>query len=50
MGVYSDEINHLIPVLLIGRWDENKEGDRKIIGLLEGESYETYSEKINGWS
>lgn len=47
--VFSDEINHLIPVLLIGRWDENKEGDRKIIAQLSGESYETYSEKLNKW-
>lgn len=46
---FSDEINHLIPVLLIGRWDENKEGDRKILEKLAGESYETYSEKLYKW-
>lgn len=46
---YQDKINELIPVLLIGRWDETKEGDRKVLEQLSGESYETYSERLYKW-
>jgi hypothetical protein len=47
--VVSDEINQLVPALLIGRWDENKEGDKKIVAKLAGENYESYSEKLYKW-
>src|SRR5690606_23155713 len=46
---YQDKINELIPVLLIGRWDETKEGDRKVLEQLSGESYETYSVRLYKW-
>ncbi|MEQ8623848.1 MAG: hypothetical protein RJQ00_08560 [Vicingaceae bacterium] len=46
---YQDKVIEIIPALLIGRWDENKEGDRKIIGQLAGESFATYSEKLYKW-
>lgn len=47
--VVSDDINQLVPALLIGRWDEIKEGDRKVLEQLSGESYDTYSEKLYKW-
>lgn len=46
---YQDKIHELIPVLLIGRWDETKEGDLKVIEKLSGISYDTFSEKLYKW-
>lgn len=46
---YQDKINEIIPALLIGRWDENKEGDRKVLEQISGESYDVYSEKLYKW-
>jgi len=46
---YQDEINKIIPALLIGRWDETKEEDRKIVEQISGESYLAYSEKLYKW-
>ncbi len=46
---YQDKAIEIIAALLVGRWDENKEGDRKIIAQFAGESYETYSQKIYKW-
>lgn len=46
---YQDKIHELIPILLLGRWDETKEGDRKVLEQLSGESYDTYSEKLYKW-
>lgn len=45
----SNNITELVPLLLIGRWDETKEGDRKIIERLSGTDYETYSQKLSKW-
>ncbi|MDR3716713.1 MAG: hypothetical protein P4L51_28230 [Puia sp.] len=39
----------LLPALFLGRWDENKEGDRELLKALAGESYMTYIEKISRW-
>ena len=46
---YKDIGGEIIPALLTGRWDEAKEGDRKIIEKLSGESYEVYAEKLYKW-
>lgn len=46
---YQDKIHELIPALQIGRWDETKEGDQKVLEQLAGESYDTYSEKLYKW-
>lgn len=43
--------NHLtiIPALLVGMWDEQKEEDKALISLLAGERYENYIKKLSGW-
>jgi hypothetical protein len=46
---YQEKVIEIVPALLIGRWDENKEGDRKVVEQLSGESYDTYSEKLYKW-
>ncbi len=46
---YQEKVVEIIPALLIGRWDESREGDRKVITQLSGESYEVYSEKLYKW-
>ena len=46
---YQDKVTEIIPALLIGRWDETKEGDRKVIEKLSGEKYEDYAEKLYKW-
>jgi hypothetical protein len=46
---YQDIVSEIVPALLIGRWDETKEGDRKVIEKLSAESYEAYSEKLYKW-
>jgi len=57
LGFGSDEnkwklqgkVHEIIPVLLIGRWNESKEGDCKILEKLSGENYISYSEKLYKW-
>lgn len=44
-----DNAMDLIPVLLAGRWDENKEGDREVLSKLAGEPYEAYAKKLSKW-
>lgn len=46
---YQDKISEIIPTLLMGRWDESKEGDKEILQTLAGEDYNTYSEKLYKW-
>ncbi|MEX2336450.1 MAG: hypothetical protein WD555_04180, partial [Fulvivirga sp.] len=46
---YQDKVLEIIPIILIGRWDENKEGDQKVVEQLAGESYTTYSKKLYKW-
>lgn len=46
---YQEKVVEIIPALLIGRWDESREGDRKVVEQLSEESYEVYSEKLYKW-
>lgn len=39
----------ILPALLLGRWDGNKEGDRRILEEISGENYEDYIFKISKW-
>lgn len=39
----------IIPALLLGRWDETKEGDRQIISALSGLPFDDYLSKIARW-
>lgn len=45
----SGEVKELVPALLIGRWNESKDGDRAVLEKLSGEKYETYVEKLYKW-
>ena len=45
----KENVNDIIPALLVGRWDENFENDKKIISEIAGESYEEYIKKISKW-
>lgn len=44
-----DNIADLIPAILVGKWDENSEGDKKIISDFAGVDYDTYIEKLMRW-
>ncbi len=46
---YQDKVAEILPALLVGRWDESYEGDRKVIENLSGEDYVTYSDKLYKW-
>ncbi|MCW9708052.1 hypothetical protein [Fodinibius salsisoli] len=46
---HQDEANELIPALLVGRWDESKEGDREILEKISGEDYKEYSGRLMKW-
>lgn len=46
---YQDKVIEILPALLVGRWDETKAGDCKVIEQLSGEGYEVYSEKLYKW-
>ncbi|MFD0941363.1 hypothetical protein [Pedobacter boryungensis] len=42
-------VKEIIPALLLGRWYDFKPGDRELIEMFSGESYETYHEKLKRW-
>jgi hypothetical protein len=42
-------IEEIVPALLVGRWNETNDRDRKIVEKLSGENYDTYSEKLFKW-
>jgi hypothetical protein len=46
---YEDDADELIPALLVGRWDESKEGDRNTLKKISGEEYEEFSDKLLKW-
>ncbi len=43
--------NHttIIPALLAGMWDEQKEEDKALVSLLAGEAYESHIKKLSRW-
>ncbi|MBS1595815.1 MAG: hypothetical protein JST90_15995 [Bacteroidetes bacterium] len=43
------DIRDFIPALLVGRWDENKRGDRELLERLSGEPYSDYIATITKW-
>ncbi len=45
----SDNVADIIPALLVGRWDENFENDKRIISQVAGDSYENYIKKLSRW-
>jgi hypothetical protein len=44
-----ENVGEIIPALIVGRWDETFENDRKIISRIAGDSYENYSKKLSKW-
>lgn len=45
----SENVKELLPALLIGKWDESKEGDKEIISELAGTSYDEYVVSLKKW-
>jgi len=39
----------ILPVLLIGKWDENKQGDKEIINEIAGISYNAFISTLKKW-
>ncbi len=44
-----ENVNDLMPALLVGRWNEDFETDREIIARLARVSYDGYTKKITRW-
>lgn len=45
-----ENINELIPAILVGRWTDDKEGDKEIVSSIAGETYDSYSRKLQKWA
>jgi len=45
----SETVRELIPAMIVERWDENLEGDKKIIESIAGEPYNVYIGKLKKW-
>lgn len=44
-----ENIQDLVPAILVGRWNEKSVGDKEIISLVANETYELYEKKLNRW-
>ncbi len=44
-----ENVRDIIPAMLIGRWNETFEGDRKAVEEIAGEIYEQYIQKLTKW-
>ena len=45
----TEDTREIVPALLLGRWNEQKPGDRKLLETLASESYDSYLQKLNKW-
>ncbi|WP_293742418.1 hypothetical protein [uncultured Pedobacter sp.] len=45
----SENVSIILPAILAGRWNEDFEGDRKMIANLAGEDYESYVKRLQPW-
>lgn len=45
-----ENIREIIPAIIVARWSEALDGDKEIISLLAGESYDTYINKLHKWA
>ena len=45
----AENVREIIPALIVGRWDETFENDKKIISRFANESYDNYSQKLKRW-
>lgn len=46
----DDDVNEIVPALIVERWNENFDGDREIMSSLSGEDYETFQSSMVQWS
>lgn len=44
-----ENIREIIPAILVARWSEALEGDKELISLIAGESYDSYIAKLHKW-
>lgn len=42
-------IHEILPILLVGRWNENFEGDIELVEILSGQKYDDYLVTLNRW-
>lgn len=47
--VDKSNIRELVPMMLVGRWNANYDGDKEIIAAISGKKYEEYIENLNEW-
>tara|TARA_R110002012_G_scaffold300131_1_gene499652 strand:- start:2923 stop:6717 length:3795 start_codon:yes stop_codon:yes gene_type:complete len=45
----TQDIRELVPAMLLGRWNQSKPGDRELLELISGKSFEEYIEVMNRW-
>lgn len=46
---HPDHVREIIPALLVGKWDENKEHDKQVVSSIANEPYESYIAKLSKW-
>ncbi len=46
----DDDVNVIVPALIVERWNENFEGDREIMTSLSGKDYEDFLSSMEQWS
>ena len=46
---YPERAREILPVLLVGKWDENKQGDKEIISEIAGISYNAFISALKKW-
>lgn len=47
---WANAADDLLPALLVGKWMDDREGDRQIIEYLSGQSYDDYTNRIRQWA
>lgn len=45
----AENVLDIIPALLVGRWDEEFESDKRIVSKMANDSYENYAKKLTKW-
>lgn len=46
----NDDVNVIVPALIVERWNENFEGDREILASLSGKDYADFQSSMEQWS
>ncbi|MBA2861103.1 hypothetical protein [Methanococcus maripaludis] len=44
-----ENVSDIIPALIVGKWNENFENDKKIISKIANDTYENYIRKLSKW-